>query len=231
MKAGLFECDHIDVEYQDKFGDYSAMFAQLFPELEWTFYDVCNGEFPKDLNECEVYFTTGSRKSVYDKEDWIDQLKATIRKISESDKYFVGCCFGHQLLGEAMGGKVSKSPNGWCVGVHEFEIKKAAKWMQPFQNNINLLMMCQDQVLELPEGAKVLAGNQTCPAGVFQVGGKMLGIQAHPEYSKAYNQLLMEMRIDRMGKTVVNDGIARLEKEVHQNIIRSWILNFIQFNA
>ena len=130
-----------------------------------------------------------------------------------------------------MGGKVSKSPNGWCVGVHEFEIKKAAKWMQPFQNNINLLMMCQDQVLELPEGAKVLAGNQTCPAGVFQVGEKMLGIQAHPEYSKAYNQLLMEMRIDRMGKTVVNDGIARLEKEVHQNIIRSWILNFIQFNA
>jgi len=229
MKAGLFECDHVNAEYQNQFGDYSDMFVRLFPELEWTFYDVCNGEFPSDLNECEVYFATGSRRSVYEREDWIDQVKATIRAIAAMDKYFVGFCFGHQLLGEAMGGKVGKPPNGWCVGVHEFEVLRQVDWMQPFQSNINLLMMCQDQVLELPKEAKIWAGNEKCPVGIFQVGEKMLGIQAHPEFSKTYDQLLMEMRLDRMGDALVREGINSLEKAVHQEVIRNWVLNFVQF--
>ncbi|MEM9930614.1 MAG: amidotransferase, partial [Bacteroidota bacterium] len=112
MKAGLFECDHTNEAIREQFGDYADMFVRLFPELEWTFYDVVNGEFPSDLNACDVYFATGSRRSVYDAEDWINRVKQTIRQLATMDKYFVGFCFGHQLLGEAMGGNVQKSPNG-----------------------------------------------------------------------------------------------------------------------
>ena len=90
MRAGLFECDHVDSAYKEKFGDYPNMFTQLFPELEWVCYDVCNGVFPTDLNECDVYFTTGSRRSVYEQEPWIERLKATIRQIAEMDKYWSG---------------------------------------------------------------------------------------------------------------------------------------------
>lgn len=231
MKAGLFICDHVNESLRETFGDYPDMFARLFPELEWTCYDVVNGEFPKDLNECDVYFATGSRKSVYDSDDWIGTLKATIRKLAVMDKYFVGICFGHQALGEAMGGKVQKSPNDWCVGVHSFDVIEQVSWMQPFRQSVNLLMMCQDQVLELPEGAKVLASSEKCPVGIFQVGDKMLGIQAHPEYTKAYDRYLMESRVDRMGKEIVGAGIASLELEVHRDLIRSWVLSFIGLSS
>ena len=229
MKAALFLCDHIKPEYLEEFGDYSDMFADLFPALEWTVFDVCNGHFPENLDEHDVYFASGSHRSVYEKEDWIIRLQDIIREIYQQKKYFVGFCFGHQLIGESLGGKVTKSPNGWCVGVHEFEIIKQEKWMQPFQNSVRLLMMCQDQVVQLPENSTVLAGNKKCPVGIFRVGKTMLGIQAHPEFSKAYDQLLMENRIDRMGESVVKIGVESLGKEIDSMVIRDWVNRFIGF--
>ena len=241
MKVGLFICDHINPEYKDEFGDYPDMFAQLFPEFDFVFYDVCNGDFPMDktvdgvhksaLSECDVYLATGSRHSVYENTDWIVFMKEVIRAIQRENKYFIGLCFGHQLLAEALGGKVNKSPNGWCVGVHRFEIdnERQSEWMNPFQSNINLLMMCQDQVMELPLDAKVLAGNASCPVGMFQVGERMLGIQAHPEFTKKYNQTLMEARVERIGVKGVQEGIESLDLEVHQKTIHDWILNFVGY--
>lgn len=229
MKAGLFECDHVAQAHREEFGDYSDMFVRLFPELDWRFYDVSNGVFPSSLEECDVYFATGSHRSVYEKEDWIEVLKETIRQIAKQDKYFVGFCFGHQLLGEAMGGRVAKSPQGWCVGVHEFQLLVEEPWMKPRQNELNLLMMCQDQVLELPAGGTVLAGSEKCPVGILRVGEKLLGIQAHPEFSKDYDQLLIEKRIDRIGPELAQAASESMTLEVHRQLIRSWVLNFIGY--
>ncbi len=231
MKAGLFECDHVDARYRTQFGDYSEMFAQLFPEMEWTHYDVCNGHFPEDLDACEVYFATGSRRSVYEDEPWIIRVKDVIKELASKDKHFVGFCFGHQLLGEAMGGAVRKAPTGWCVGVHQFEVVQQEAWMQPYQAQLNLLMMCQDQVVELPANSTILASSSQCPAGMFQVGERMLGVQAHPEFSKAYDRLLMEKRRDRMGEEVVGKGIQTLSQEVHRAVIRAWVLRFLGYNT
>ncbi len=223
MRAGLFLCDHVKPEYVDEFGDYPDMFMHLFPEFDFKMYDVCSGQFPQNLDECDLYMTTGSSRSVYEDVDWINRLKEMVREIYRQQKYFIGFCFGHQLMGEALGGKVEKSPKGWCVGVHEFEIGKRKDWMQPFQNKMNLLMMCQDQVVQLPEGAEVLAGNSMCEAGMFQVSDTMLGIQAHPEFSKAYDQRLMEARVERIGTEPVAEGLASLKNELHVDLLRNWL--------
>lgn len=226
-KAGLLVCDHIYPEYKEVFGDYPDMFAQLFPEFDWVLYDVCNGHFPKDLDECEVYFSTGSRHSVYDKLNWIIKLKGLIRELYAQQKKYIGFCFGHQLLGESLGGKVQKSPNGWCVGVHQFEVKTQQEWMNPASEQLNILMMCQDQIIELPPHTKVLASSEKCPFGMIQVGGNMLGLQGHSEFSKDYNKVLMEKRIDRMGASVVAAGIDSLDLPLQRDLIREWVFNFL----
>lgn len=221
-------CDHVPDVYQATFGDYADMFVNLFPELDWTFYDVCNGQFPQDLTACDVYFATGSRYSVYDDHDWIKELKATVRIIAQLNKYLVGFCFGHQLIGAALGGKVAKSPYGWRVGVHKFQVSATQKWMQPFQNPFQVLMMCQDQILGLPDNAVVLASHPKCPVGMIQVGEKILGIQGHPEFSKAYDRVLIENRVAIMGADVVEAGLKSLEQDVHQKALRAWVLRFLK---
>ena len=101
--------------------------------------------------------------------------------------------------------------------------------MQPYRQEVNLLMMCQDQVIELPPNATVIGQAEKCPHGIMRIGEKLLGIQAHPEFSKAYDQLLLEARVDRIGEEIVNAGLQSLTMEVHREIIRLWILRFIGF--
>ena len=99
--------------------------------------------------------------------------------------------------------------------------------MHPKQEAIQLLMSCQDQVKVLPPEAEVLATSTCCPIGMFRVGEKMLGIQAHPEFSKAYTRLLVESRVARIGQKEVAQAVQSLEASVDREVISNWISNFV----
>lgn len=232
MRIGLLECDHVREELTHIAGDYQQMFPALFvqvaPDWEFQFYDVCNGQFPEHVNECDAYICTGSKNSVYDEDEWILRLQDFVRDIYSSKKVFVGVCFGHQILGEALGGKVAKSPAGWCVGAHTFEVLRLEPWMRPSLTDFKLLMICQDQVLQLPKGSTLLASTDNCPNAMFQVGANMLGVQAHPEFPKAYDQALMELRVERIGAEKVQSGIASLEMKLNDLEVAGWIRIFIE---
>lgn len=227
MKIGLLLCDHVRPEFRDEFGDYPAMFSDFLPELEMETFAVCDNKFPDSANACDAYIATGSSYSVYENIDWIIRLKEFVQEIRAANKAYVGICFGHQMLGEALGGKVQKSENGWGVGVHTFQILEQKSFMNPFQPSVNLLMMCQDQVVEFPPNSKVIAKSAICPVGMFLVGDRMLGIQAHPEFPKAYNQTLMENRISRMGAVTVEKGIKSLDMPLDASLISQWIMGFL----
>lgn len=227
FKIGLLECDHVLDELRYIAGDYREMFPAFLPDFQFQFYDVINGQFPASVEDCDAYICTGSRHSVYEEIDWILQLKQFIRDIYQSNKKFVGVCFGHQLLGDALGGKVWKSEKGWCVGVHQFEVLSQKIWMQPSLNNYQILMMCQDQVQVLPPNSEVLATSEACKIAMFQVGNNMLGIQGHPEFSKEYDQALMELRVERIGKEKVIQGIDSLKLPLDASVISQWISKFI----
>ncbi|MCF2442666.1 amidotransferase [Dyadobacter sp. CY345] len=234
MKIGLLECDHVREELLPIAGDYRQMFPALFasaaPDWEFIFFDVCNGHFPNSVDACDAYICTGSKSSVYDNDPWIHQLKTFVQNLYQSDKTFIGICFGHQMLGEALGGKVQKSDVGWCVGVHPFEMLAFESWMNPPLSNFNLLMMCQDQVLALPSNSTLLGQTPDCPVAMFRVGDKMLGIQAHPEFPKLYNKALMELRVERIGERKVEFGIMSLELPTAEKSIAEWIVNFVRAN-
>lgn len=227
MRVGLLECDHVLPKYRHVGGDYRDMFPALFSSWEFVFYDVVNGHFPQQVDECEVYLCTGSSYSVYEEIDWIFRLKIFIRELQQANQYYLGVCFGHQLLAESLGGTVQKSSVGWCVGNHTFEIIKQESWMQPFQSTLNLLMMCQDQVVEMPIGSTLLAKTEDCPVGMFRVGEKMFGVQAHPEFPVAYDRILMEDRVHRMGQQKVEVGISSLDKPLHPELLRKWMEKFV----
>lgn len=223
MKIGLLACDHIQKEFQD----YPVLFERLFPKHLFEIFNVCEGLFPNSASECDAWIITGSKYSVYDKIDWIIKLKSFVRDIASADKYCIGVCFGHQMLGEAMGGKVQKSENGWCVGVHEFEILNKENWMSPFQSKVNLLMSCQDQIVVLPPNSEVLAKSSQCPAGMIRIGDKMLGIQGHPEFSVNYVKFLMLDRENRIGEATVKVGMESFKTIIDSDLVAEWMNAFL----
>ena len=229
MKIGLLICDHVKEKFKHIGGDYPKMFGDLLPNLEFEVYFVIDNHFPEKAEECDAYLVSGSVYSVYENVDWIIRLKAFVKEIQEKNLIYVGVCFGHQLLGEALDGKVEKAKTGWCVGVHSFSIIKEKGWMQPSLSSINLLMSCQDQIVKLPSNTTVLATSEKCPFAMIQVGENMIGIQAHPEFTKGYSRGIMKSRIERIGSNIINEGIESLAKPLNQIEVSKWIENFMAY--
>jgi GMP synthase-like glutamine amidotransferase len=90
--------------------------------------------------------------------------------------------------------------------------------------------MCQDQVLKLPPDSILLAQTPDCPNAMFQIGNSMLGIQAHPEFSKAYDKALMELRVERIGERKVEFGMMSLELSTNEKEMAQWFVNFVEMN-
>lgn len=229
MKIGLLECDHVRDELRHIAGDYREMFTRLFnrhaPQFELEYFDVRNGQFPASVETCDGYLTTGSRFSAYDVEGWIHELKDFVRQLRDADRPFVGICFGHQILAEALGGKVGKAPQGWGIGIHSLDVTQTESWMQPEQASCGIQYSHRDQVLRLPENSVVLGESDHCPVAMFRVGQRMLGIQGHPEFPAAYTEALVRTRTELIGADKVN--AADFNSPTDEAIIVAWLAKFL----
>jgi GMP synthase-like glutamine amidotransferase len=228
MNIGLLQCDHVAERFQPIAGDYPEMFgAWLGKHFNLIPYDVCNGVWPASLQECDGYICTGSRWSVYEDVGWIHELKSFVQRAQETHTPFIGICFGHQMMAEALGGKVEKSDYGWGVGIQAVEITQLEAWMQPQQTTLKLHYMHQDQVTRLPENSVVLARSEHCPVAAFRVGATMLGIQAHPEFTNEYSAALLTDRIEHIGAERVEQARASLVHRTDEDVFVQWVAEFL----
>ncbi|HEY4132869.1 MAG TPA: hypothetical protein VGM50_19805, partial [Gemmatimonadaceae bacterium] len=102
MHVGLLACDEVADRFRHIAGGYQEMFERLLsphmPELRLTRFDVQAGGIPSDVRACDAWITTGSRASAYDDAEWIRALERFVIQVADSDRPFVGICFGHQVL-------------------------------------------------------------------------------------------------------------------------------------
>jgi GMP synthase-like glutamine amidotransferase len=229
MKIGLLGCDDVPDRLRHIAGGYREMFAGLLkpqiPNAELAWFDVYKGELPS-VDACDAYVCTGSRYSAYDDRDWIKALEAYVRQLHEARKPFVGICFGHQVLAQALGGEVTRAEQGWGIGVHEMRIAESESWMEPQRNELKLEYMHADQVQVLPPGSVVLASAPHCPVAMFRVG-TMLGIEGHPEFPAAYVEGLLRDRRERIGAERVDAALVSLSEPADDGIAARWIANFL----
>lgn len=234
LRIGLLQCDHVAEDLVEAHGDYQEMFSDLLlvdnEDVELSIYDLTADQFPVDLQACDGYVITGSQFSAYDDISWIHRAKSLVRDLYLEKKPTIGICFGHQLIAESLGGKVVKAVDkGWGIGVHKWQITHRESWMGEDQPDyLALRVSHQDQVMEMPEDSKLLASSDFCPIGGFQIGEHFLAMQGHPEFSSAYSEALMRKRIDQIGELVVEAGLDSLKKDVDNQRVSTWMIEFIK---
>ncbi len=178
MKIGILQTGHAPDEVRGELGDYSDMFARLLGGHGFDFvtFNVVDGDFPQGPQEADGWLITGSKHGAYEDHAWIPPLEDLIRSIRDTGAPLVGVCFGHQIIAQALGGKVEKYSGGWAVGPTTYDFDGAPLTLNAWH---------QDQVTALPPGAQVLASNAHCANAALAIGDTILTVQAHPEFSPA----------------------------------------------
>ena len=227
MKIGLLETGEPPEALQPEFGRYGGMFqALLGPGHDYVTYDVQAGQLPADPDECDAYIVTGSSAGVYDDLPWIAPLKAFL--VETRRQPLVGICFGHQVMAEAFGGKVVKSDKGWGVGLHAYDVAERPPWLDGGPK-VAVPASHQDQVIEIPPGARAVAGSAFTPAGVLVYDDRpAISMQFHPEFDPAYAAALIEARRGtRYTDPQADTAIASLDMPNDSARVAGWIATFL----
>lgn len=146
----------------------------------------------------EAIIVTGSAAMVTDASAWITDTEVWLRAALERGCYLLAICFGHQLLAQALGGKVGDNPHGGEVGTVCSTLnaagckdrllgvaagvsadasageQQASLWVQTAHSQ---------SVLKLPDQAVLLASSALDPHHAYRIGDRAWGIQFHPEFS------------------------------------------------
>ena len=232
LQIGLIQCGHVHPDLVPEHGDYPELFADLLAPngIELTTFDVDHDRFPTDLSGFDGWVITGSANSAYDDLPWIHRTEELLRTLIADEAPMVAVCFGHQLLAQALGGRVAKSPDGWGAGLHEYQfVGEPPTWMVPPPDGpVRIIASHQDQVVELPEGAEVIARTDHCPIAAYTLGSSVFAIQPHPEFTAEVSQGLVERRRDRIGADASDAALASLTEPLDQKQVASWMAGFLR---
>jgi len=152
---------------------------------EWCAHDL-RGEDPlPSLGDAAGFVITGSSASVTERAPWMLRAEEFVRAIVTANVPLFGICFGHQLIGQALGGLVARNPRGRELGTVRFERDADAGPIfsgLPTEFSVNASHV--DSVVRLPGGARVLGKTALEPVSAFVVGLRTWGVQFHPEFDE-----------------------------------------------
>lgn len=194
MNIGILETGHPPGKLAERWGTYADMFRRLLgPAFSFRIYDVRKGELPDGTDLDDALLITGSPSGVHDGEGWIESLIHFIRRTA-GERPMLGVCFGHQAMAEALGGRVERSERGWGLGLHRYEVRSRAPFMDP-SPHFSLPVSHQDQVVALGPEGRLLAGSDFTPFGLVDYPRlRAMSVQAHPEFEPEFARALIDCR-------------------------------------
>lgn len=228
MRVAVLQTGAPPSDLAEQFGDYPDMFERLLQMGPLPRFQVSHGRWPKAVCDFDAYLLTGSPAGVYDPLPWIGELKTFLRA-AKGQAALVGICFGHQIMAEAFGGHVIKSPKGWGVGLRHYQVIDRRPWMDSAPG-FSIPASHQDQVILHPPEAKVIAANPfTHFAALAYLDQPAISFQGHPEFEPEFAQALLK---SRKGSLLPNDqadaAIASLDRPNGRARVGGWIRAFLE---
>ncbi|PSS02781.1 Gamma-glutamyl peptidase [Actinidia chinensis var. chinensis] len=190
-KFAVLHCAEDSDFVKKKYGGYFGVFVGMLAEdgEEWDVYRVAAGEFPDDdaIGGYEGFVITGSCSDAHANDLWICRLLNLLKRLDSMKKKVLGICFGHQMLGRALGGKVGRAITGWDIGIRTVHFSPSSSKLfasLKMPKMLSVIECHQDEVWELPPKVEVVAWSNKAGIEMFRYGDHVMGIQGHPEYTK-----------------------------------------------
>lgn len=226
---GLLVVGHIDPASLHVGGDYPELFRDLLGPvgIEVQPFACDAGFVPASITDCDAWLCSPSRASVYDDHPWIEPVAEVIRACVAAERPYIGVCFGHQLLAQALGGSVERAAHGWGIGAQDYEIVVPQPWMQPATSTLRLAASHQDQVVRQPPGTEVIARADYCPIAGLRAGERAWSLQAHPELSPELADSLLVTRTPLFGEAAAHRARATLTQPLDRHLFAQWVAAFL----
>ncbi|MEO1536882.1 MAG: type 1 glutamine amidotransferase [Pseudomonadota bacterium] len=187
MQIGILECGHFPTAEGYPEQTYGELYATFLSGRGLTFrtWSVVDMEFPDTIEAADGWLITGSKHGAYEDLPFIPPLEKFLRDAYAADRPIVGICFGHQILAQALGGKVEKFDGGWALGRQTYELDGRPVALNAWH---------QDQVTEAPADAQTVGSNPFCAHAALSYKGRAFSVQAHPEFNDGHVELLLNVR-------------------------------------
>jgi len=237
MKIGILETGELSEPLRSTYGPYGPMFEALLKraasDLTVETVSVVNDVWPASVDAPDGWIVTGSRHGVYDDLPFIPKLGAFLRDAYAARIPMVGVCFGHQIMAHALGGRAEKSHKGWGVGAHTYQMRLKPSWMDGIGDSMCVRAMHQDQVVEIPPTAQVLASSEFCTNAAFVYGDPeapdAMSVQPHPEFDADFMADLIRTRARTLIPAETADtALNSLSEEADTQLWAAWMVRFFR---
>lgn len=176
---------------------------------------VYRGEALPAPDRVMAVIITGSAAMVTDREDWSEASAGFLQQVIAQGIPVLGICYGHQLVAHALGGRIDFNPGGREIGTVPVLLSVAAKddlLLSASPVSFPAHSSHAQSVLQLPDGAVVLASNDHDAYHAVRFGQRVWGLQFHPEFDEAVMKTYLTQRRDVLAAEGLD--VERLLSEV-----------------